>query len=329
MPTDSPLVSIIIPTYNRAPLIGETLDSLVAQTYQNWECIVVDDGSTDNTAEMMARYIEKDARFQYYHRPGDRPKGANACRNFGFELSRGEYIIFLDSDDFLLPRCLETRLEVLLANPNIDYLIANTGIFLDGIKTPRVINVDPVVTKGETFLTMFLSYKIPWPIHSVMWKKEILNNSSFNEKLLRLQDLEFHILILINNNYKGERIFVVDNYYRMDNSKWNSSAHVTEVLHSLKQFIPNIIGKVNNKPELTKAFKKMLYNFIHYYIYPHYSENKAIATNVEKIILNAGIFSIKEIALLKMKKIIEVKSLDKVKGLGIYRLNKFINRSLS
>ena len=63
----SPLISIIIPTYNRAHIIGETLDSIIAQTYTNWECIVVDDGSSDNTAEVMAKYIVKDSRFRYYN----------------------------------------------------------------------------------------------------------------------------------------------------------------------------------------------------------------------------------------------------------------------
>ena len=77
-----PLVSIIIPTYNRAHLIAETLDSIIAQTYTNWECIVVDDGSTDPTDELMETYCKKDSRFQYYHRPKNRPKGANACRNY-------------------------------------------------------------------------------------------------------------------------------------------------------------------------------------------------------------------------------------------------------
>ena len=71
---EHPLVSIIILTYNRAHLIGETLDSVLAQTYTHWECIVVDDGSTDATDEVLATYVEKDSRFQYHHRPKDRQK---------------------------------------------------------------------------------------------------------------------------------------------------------------------------------------------------------------------------------------------------------------
>ena len=80
---DSILVSIIIPTYNRAHLIGETLDSVLAQTYQNWECIIVDDGSSDSTDSLIATYKTIDVRFQYLHRTPEKIKGANACRNIG------------------------------------------------------------------------------------------------------------------------------------------------------------------------------------------------------------------------------------------------------
>ena len=79
----SDLVSIIIPTYNREHLIGETLNSIIAQTHTNWECIVVDDGSTDNTEEVLKNYKEKDKRFIFLKRPDNLPKGANTCRNIG------------------------------------------------------------------------------------------------------------------------------------------------------------------------------------------------------------------------------------------------------
>ena len=95
------LVSIIIPTYNRAHLISETLHSIIAQTYTYWECIVVDDGSTDNTEEILKNYIKKDKRFQYHQRPKDKPKGANACRNYGISISNGDFLLVMDSDDLL------------------------------------------------------------------------------------------------------------------------------------------------------------------------------------------------------------------------------------
>src|SRR5690554_597358 len=97
----TPLVSIIVPTYNRAHLIGETLDSVLAQTYANWECIVVDDGSTDGTEELLHAYIAKDVRFQYHKRPAEYIKGANSCRHIGFLEAKGKFVNWFDSDDIM------------------------------------------------------------------------------------------------------------------------------------------------------------------------------------------------------------------------------------
>ena len=121
------LISIIIPTYNRAHLIGETLDSIVAQTYSNWECIVVDDGSTDTTAEVMREYVKKDSRFQYHQRPENKLKGPNSCRNYGFELSKGEYIKWFDSDDVMLPTLLEK--QILSFVDNVEMSVCKLSYF--------------------------------------------------------------------------------------------------------------------------------------------------------------------------------------------------------
>ncbi|TXE17118.1 glycosyltransferase family 2 protein [Psychroserpens burtonensis] len=83
----SPLVSIIIPTFNRADLIGETLDSVLTQTYANWECLVGDDGSTDGTEEVLQNYVLKDIGFQYFKRPDTHLAGGNGARNYGFQFS--------------------------------------------------------------------------------------------------------------------------------------------------------------------------------------------------------------------------------------------------
>jgi glycosyltransferase involved in cell wall biosynthesis len=103
-----PLVSIIIPTYNRSSVIRETLDSVFAQTYNNWECIIVDDGSTDNTSNVVLTYVAKDKRFHYYKRPDTHNEGGNGARNYGLEISKGVYVQFLDSDDLLAKNKLES-----------------------------------------------------------------------------------------------------------------------------------------------------------------------------------------------------------------------------
>jgi glycosyltransferase involved in cell wall biosynthesis len=99
---DSPFISIIIPTYNRAGLIGETIESFLAQTYEDFELIIVDDGSKDNTAEVVGSY--KDSRVRYLPKAnGER----GAARNYGVKAARGTYITFIDSDDIAYPIALE------------------------------------------------------------------------------------------------------------------------------------------------------------------------------------------------------------------------------
>src|SRR5680860_884854 len=92
-------VSIIMATYNRSHFIGETLDSILNQAFENWECLIIDDGSTDNTKEFLRPYVLKDSRFEYYERTKDHKKGLPGCRNQGLEIAKGDYIIFFDDDD--------------------------------------------------------------------------------------------------------------------------------------------------------------------------------------------------------------------------------------
>jgi glycosyltransferase involved in cell wall biosynthesis len=115
------MISIIIPMYNRATLVGETLDSILAQTYTDWECIVVDDRSTDNSVEVVQKYVDKDSRFKLLIRPEARIKGAPTCRNIGYENSKGDIVYWFDSDDLLEPIFLETIMLELQKFPNAEY----------------------------------------------------------------------------------------------------------------------------------------------------------------------------------------------------------------
>lgn len=100
---NNPKVSIIVPCYKQAEYLPETLDSVLAQTYSNWECIIVNDGSPDNTEEVAQAYCQKDARFHYVFRENG---GLSAARNTGVQHSCGEFILPLDSDDLIKPEYL-------------------------------------------------------------------------------------------------------------------------------------------------------------------------------------------------------------------------------
>lgn len=118
-------VSIIIPTYNRANYIGQTIKSALSQTYSDYEIIVVDDGSTDNTKEVIAQY---NGKVRYFYQEN---KGPTVARNLGINKSSGEYIAFLDDDDMWLPEKLEKQVRVLDADPRIGFVCCASYVIDD------------------------------------------------------------------------------------------------------------------------------------------------------------------------------------------------------
>lgn len=121
-----PLISVIVPCYNYGHFVGDALDSVLAQTFENWECIVVDDGSTDKTKEVVTRYESKDSRIKYIYQ---RNRGLAASRNLGISLSKGAYIQFLDADDQIESRKLEFQSNVLEDAVDIDIVYGSVRFF--------------------------------------------------------------------------------------------------------------------------------------------------------------------------------------------------------
>lgn len=203
---NNPLVSIIIPTFNRAHLIGETLDSVLAQTYENWECIIVDDGSTDNTAEVVNEYITKDNRFQLHYRPSDRLAGGNAARNYGFEVSKGEYINWLDSDDILFKEAIELKVTHLMTDQDSEALIARNN-YSNYSRTAFRDSKFQIVQDLPRLLFLYGTDSIELQTTVFLWERSFLENKSlFDETMQRFQDNEFHLRMLSKLN----KITIID-----------------------------------------------------------------------------------------------------------------------
>jgi glycosyltransferase involved in cell wall biosynthesis len=116
-PSMSPAISVILPTYNRAGLLARAVSSVVAQSWTDWELIIVDDGSTDNTAEVIDGLMRTDARI---HTVAQANAGPSNARNRGYSLSHGALITYLDSDDEYLPDHLAVRVQFMRDHPDID-----------------------------------------------------------------------------------------------------------------------------------------------------------------------------------------------------------------
>ncbi|MFD1014616.1 glycosyltransferase family 2 protein [Winogradskyella rapida] len=189
----TPLVSIIIPTYNRAHLIGETLDSVLSQTYTNWECIVVDDGSTDGTAALMATYLEKDSRFQYHNRPDTYLPGGNGARNYGFEVSKGKYVQWFDDDDVMLFNFLKVKLFAF--SEGIDLVICSCKKVDKSLKETSIVDL-----KIKTILYRdYVLWNFKIVTNNVTFRRCFLDNTElFNPEILRGQETEFFSRIFYN-----------------------------------------------------------------------------------------------------------------------------------
>ncbi|MGB1309546.1 MAG: glycosyltransferase family 2 protein, partial [Oceanihabitans sp.] len=190
-----PLVSIIIPTYNRAHLIGDTLNSVLAQTYRNWECIVVDDGSSDATSAVVNKYIAKDARFQFYNRPKNLPAGGNAARNYGFTKAKGKYIQWFDSDDIMYSNYLKTRLDVFIKYPKTNVVFCAFHYFNKNGLQERITNSH---FSGD-ILTDLMYKQVYFSPLSYLLEKEIILNHKFDAQLKRAQDLDFFFKVFTSS----------------------------------------------------------------------------------------------------------------------------------
>ncbi len=202
-------VSIVIPTFNRAPLIGETLDSVIAQTYKNWECIVVDDGSTDHTEELLAYYCSREPRIKFLKRPSGLRKGANSCRNYGYKQSKGEYIQWFDSDDLMLPTFLQDKVDVLDTNP-VDFVISKAVNFQDP-NPSHIISHNEYHYKFDRFAINHYNYlvqNINWLTYDFMGRRALVEKVRYNENLHSAQERNFFTKVTCFS----ENAFLLDTY---------------------------------------------------------------------------------------------------------------------
>jgi glycosyltransferase involved in cell wall biosynthesis len=170
------MISIVIATYNRAAYIEETLKSIQNQTYTDFECIIVDDGSTDHTEEILLEFVKSDKRFSYLHRPDTVAKGANYSRNYGYTLSKGAFVKFFDSDDVMLPQHLETSMKH-LEEGGYDFVVGDCINFDTKGLLERPYEID---RKTAVLSAMnFAQFKTAWITNDLFVKREFADQVEF------------------------------------------------------------------------------------------------------------------------------------------------------
>lgn len=222
--SNMPTVSVIIPTYNRAHLIGGAIQSVLDQTYQDFEIIVVDDGSTDNTAEVVKSFNEQRIKCIRH----DKNRGGSAARNTGIKAAKGEYIAFQDSDDEWFIEKLEKQMKIFeTAPPEVG--VVYTGFWkIENDKkiyipsswfTQKEGNIHKELLKGNFVTTQ-----------SVVIRKKCFEKSGmFDENLPRLQDWELVIRLSKYYNFKCIDEPLLNSYYTSNSISANHEALIKAV----------------------------------------------------------------------------------------------------
>ncbi len=180
MASSNPLISIIIPVHNVENLIPVCLTSIINQTYLNLEIIVIDDGSTDSSYEICQQFAMKDSRIHLIHQEN---QGVSCARNAGLDIANGEYISFVDSDDYIHPQMIEILYQTLIEN-NADISMCNyTDVFEGNVptvlelpKSKEIENMSGYEGIGKLLHRYYVPYVVPW---NKLYKRTLFSNIRF------------------------------------------------------------------------------------------------------------------------------------------------------
>ena len=190
-------VSIIIATYNRGHFIAESLHSIVNQTHTNWECIIIDDGGNDNTAEVVAPFLAQDKRISFQLRKPEYQKGLPGSRNYGLDLATGDYIIFFDDDDVVHPRNLEFCVKE-LEGSSFRYCRYLRGSFEEKFdyKFDNSDAYSKFIIEGEG-VEKIIDNTYPISSNAVMWRADCYESIRYVEHLMYAEEWECYTRILL------------------------------------------------------------------------------------------------------------------------------------
>ena len=244
---------MIVPVYNAESFLDETLQSVLSKTYENWECIIVNDGSTDNTESIAKRWCKRDARFRYFYKENG---GLSSARNLGIKYSNADYIAFLDSDDVLTKNSLEIRINTILKE-NVDLVYSNAYRINYREYTKQLLRC--VHTGKVEDISIFLEINQATP-STVLCRKKIIEDIGGFTWDKKAEDLYCWLNLLLNNNsfYGIESPLV---YYRildhsMSASDRNCTKEIIAIIEDLKLML------INSKVNYSKYLKLWVRRYI-------------------------------------------------------------------
>lgn len=319
------LVSIIIPSFNSELLIRSTLNSVLEQSHADWECIIIDDGSTDDTILILEEYAIKDLRFKWFPRPSSKPKGPSSARNYGLEKAKGDFVVFLDSDDLLLETCLENRIAFANENTDFDFWVFKMVIFeqnRDEVK--EMFNILPPQNENEDnfYLNQFLQGKFPFQTSCPIWKKSsLLMLNGFDEQMRMLEDPDLHTRAYKTGMQSKTAVnFEADCFYRYinDTNREHKSKNYSSIAATTNFYFLNKNWIVNN--DSVKRNYKRIFN-----LYVFTKPSWFLLSKMIVLGWKNNLIQIKHVILALLICLYTILKLDKIKGIGYSKLRTQFN----
>lgn len=248
-----PKVSVIIPTYNCASFINEAIESIINQSYQDLEVIVIDDGSNDDTDKVLKPYMN---RIKYIYQEN---KGVAIARNVGIRAAKGEYIAFLDSDDIWYPEKLKIQTEILDSHQNVGLVYSDVNIFGGKVKTSVLKDKNKAILSGKIFDSLLLG-KFYICCSSVIFRKSYIEKVGlFDESLKTCEDLDMWLRI----TRECDAIFI-------DNPLVQYRSHSANITKNMQQMYADkyyVLNKIFSNLLLSKriqALKPQVWGNFHF-----------------------------------------------------------------
>lgn len=256
-------VSIIMPNYNCENYIGSSIDSVLAQTYQNWELIIVDDCSKDSSQEIIKKYSEKDDRIKYFFNPAN--KGAAFCRNKALREAKGKWIAFLDSDDLWANNKLEKQLNFMKTN-NYHFSFTKYGLIDEKTSqfTGTIVTGPKKITKHKMFSCNYMGCL------TVMYDAEVSGMIQIDDQIAKRNDYAIWLKVAKNS----VAYYIDDNLasYRVRSNSISHQGRLKLIKHHYRLF------RISEKMNFISAFyftcKNLFYGVLKKLIYFKKIKNK-------------------------------------------------------
>ena len=263
---ERPLLSIVMPVFNHAELTRHMIESIRANDFQTWELLVVDDGSDADTLSMLNALAASDDRLYILHR-NCLPKGAQTCRNIGFEQVRGEYVIFFDNDDYVLPHCLRSRVMALQTHPELDFMVFPSGIVTNNTYSAVAGEYSYGYHIYRDDVDAFARRLLPFVVWNNIYRTQSLRQAGirWDEQLLSLQDADFNMQTLVAGLRYDYSQGEADMGYRIDASsgsvskKQRSKEHQASTLYAMEKFYRMLSAHAGSKYRTALFFGVLSY----------------------------------------------------------------------